>query len=331
MQKYLLILVLALSMTSIAQAKKGVLSGGVDHAMPGWFKESFMEIAEDTEEAKEENKHVILFFHVAQCPYCAQMLDNFDAELKPYIQKNFDIIAINTRGAREVAFSEDVSMTERQLARKLKVQYTPTLIYLDGDNNQVLRTNGYRDKDTMRNILSFVASKSYKKTSLNQYLTSKAKKLPYPKRPNPLFKNITDLSKIKTPLAVIFDQADCAACDKFYNHTLKGQFVKDETSKLTWVRLNAQSNQAIITPDGKKTTPLQWANTLKLSYRPGLVLFDQGKEIERVDTFLYLYHFGNMLRYVADRHYKKYERYLQYSGVRRTELLDMGVDINIVK
>ena len=45
-------------------AQRGTIVGGVAHEVPGWFKESFLEIAEDVDEAAEENRHVLLFFQL---------------------------------------------------------------------------------------------------------------------------------------------------------------------------------------------------------------------------------------------------------------------------
>ena len=49
-------------------------SAAMPHEAPSWFKESFLEIAEDVDEASEANKHVLLFFQLNACPYCDRML-----------------------------------------------------------------------------------------------------------------------------------------------------------------------------------------------------------------------------------------------------------------
>ena len=78
---------------------RGTLSGGAAHTAPDWFKESFLEIQDDVEEAGDENKHVILFFQLNNCPYCDRMLsESFEADpVSQYIQQHFDVIAINKK------------------------------------------------------------------------------------------------------------------------------------------------------------------------------------------------------------------------------------------
>ena len=137
---FALIFMSSLVFTNIWAQEKGKLTGGSQHEYPGWFKESFLDIAEDIEEAKEEDKHVILFLSLDFCPYCTKMLnDNFKDEAKnqEYIENNFDVIGINIKGSREIALNEEQSMTEKEYANFLKVQYTPTIIFLNQENEVV--------------------------------------------------------------------------------------------------------------------------------------------------------------------------------------------------
>jgi len=85
------------SIGALAAAERGKITGGVAHEAPGWFKESFLDIADDVDEATEAGKHVLLFFQLNDCPYCDRMLEEaFESEpLTSYIQQHFDAIAIN--------------------------------------------------------------------------------------------------------------------------------------------------------------------------------------------------------------------------------------------
>ena len=50
------------------QTKTGTVTGGVHHAMPDWFKDSFLEFVDDAEEAGDADKHLLLFFQLNACP-----------------------------------------------------------------------------------------------------------------------------------------------------------------------------------------------------------------------------------------------------------------------
>ena len=317
---------------TVAQAQTGKVTGGLQHEMPGWFKESFLDLAEDVEEAKESNKHVMLFMSLDFCPYCTKMLnDNFieGAKNQKYIQNNFDVIGINIKGSRELVIDEDTTMTEKEYADFLKVQYTPTIIFLDQKNEVLVRLNGYRSVQNFKLVLDFVKNKEYKNMSLTQYLDKVKKKTFYSLKPNKMFKDIKDLSSVKGSLAVIFEDGSCTQCNYLHNTTLKNKDVQAELSKMTVVRFDAMSKEKIITPDGKTTTPYDWAKEMKLDYRPGVILFDDKKEQARIDALLYSFHFKELVRYVSGGYYKEYNTYLDYLKPRQEELLNKGIDIDL--
>lgn len=164
---------------------------------------------------------------------------------------------------------------------------------------------------------------------LSEYLDKVKNKTLYTLKPNKMFKDIKDLSKIKGPLAVIFEDGSCTQCNYLHNVTLKNKDVQDELSKVTVVRFDAMSKEKITTPDGKTTTPYDWAKEIKLDYRPGILLFDEGKERARIDALLFSFHFKEMIRYVSGKYYKKYNTYLDYLSPRQDELLKQGININL--
>ena len=328
----LAILLMVFLAFSSLNATQGKFTGGSDHSIPEWFKQSFLEINEDIDEATENNKHLMLFMTLKFCPYCTKMLEtNFveGAKLQPYIKKNFDVIAIDIKGSKEIAVNEDTTMTEREYAQELKVQYTPTILFLDNDNNIVVRVNGYRSPENFQYILDYVKNKEYQNMTLTQYVEQVKNKTFYTLKDNSLFKEIKDLSKINGPLAVIFEDGSCTQCNYLHNTTLKNKDVIEELSKVTVVRYDATSDEKIITPDGKTTTPKQWAKDMVLDYRPGIVLFDKKKEIVRIDALLYSFHFKELFRFVSGGYYTQYHTFLDYLKPRQAELLKKGIDIDI--
>ncbi len=320
-----------LTLSSAATAA-GRITGGVEYEPPEWFKESFLEIAEDVDEAKEAGKHVMLFFHLNGCPYCARTAEFFDQEsIRSILQKDFDSIAINIKGDREIAMNENLNTTERLLASYLKVQYTPTILFLDHDNRTVLRLNGYRSPEVFRTALDFVRQQAYRKQSFSEYKRAHMKRGGYRFIDNPLFEDIRDFSKLREPVMMIFEDRDCVSCDTFHHKLIKRPEIVEQMKRYRVVRLDANSEQPIVDFNGRKTTPRAWADALKLSYRPGVVLFDQGKEVARVESLLYPFHFEHVLRYGLDGNYRKYPSYLALMEERQQKLLAEGKQINIGK
>jgi thioredoxin-related protein len=330
-----LILSLVLGFTAAPLlAKEGQIVGGKMSVHPDWFKESFLDIGEDVMEASDEGKHVILFMHLNGCPYCYKMVEENikNAPYTDFIQQNFDVIALNIRGDREVALNEEVSLSEKELAERFKVMYTPTVIFLSPDNKVVARTNGYRSVPDFKLVLNYVQEKAYEKQQLTQYINDK-KSQNYTFRDHPLLTSADNLQKLADkPLAVLLEDKGCLDCDKLHDGYLASAEVRDILKKYTFVRLDSLSENKLIDVEGNETTPKAWAEKLGISYRPAIVLFDKNKEIARIQSMLYSYHFTEMLRYVAERHYEQYpDDFYGWLDTRTEAILKSGKDVDLSK
>ena len=312
----------------------GTMAGGIRYQIPPWFKDSFLDIPEDLAEAEASGRHVLLFLHLDECPYCAQMLrESFtESDFVDQIQAHFDCIAINVRGDREVALDAETSLSEKQLAELLKVRTTPTLLFLDADSNPVLRINGYRSPRAMKTALDYVQNTAYKTSTLPEYAATLERPPVYELRDDPLFLEVTDLSTLGArPVAVLFEDGDCDECDPFHDRQLEDPEIRATLAGFDLVQLDALSDQPIVDVNGNQTTPRAWAKSLALDYRPGLVLFDQGREIIRVDGMLNIFHLHQVLLFVADGEYQNFPSYRDYSRARRQALLDAGAVIDYAR
>ena len=309
---------------------RGKLVGGVLHPPPDWFKESFLEIAEDVDEATETGKHVMLFFELNGCPYCDRMLtESFEADPNSsYIQANFDVIAINIQGDREIAFNDEISVSEKKLGEMLKVYSTPAILILNEDNETVVRVNGYRAPERFRMVLEYAATRAYQTSRLADYLDARLDRDVYRLRDNALFSEVSDLSSIEGPVMLVFEDGSCYDCDQFHDGILADPRVAAEIAPFTVVRLDADSTDPVIDFYGKQTSPSALAREYEMIYRPGVLLFDEGNLIRRHDSLTFAHHFKESLRYVGGGHYQHTD-YRSYSEQRTEELLEAGVTIDL--
>lgn len=328
-----LLFVLSMGLSTNLSAKEGKIIGASSHEVPSWFKDSFLDIAEDIEEASEKNKHFMIFLDFEGCPYCSKMLkENFEDDNKTsqFIKKNFDVIELNVKGSKEITWVDGDLVTEKGLTEKLNIQYSPTVIFFNSKNEIIARVNGYRNINDFQYILDFVQTKQYEKMDLSSYLNKLEKKELYTLKPNKMFKEQNDLSKISTPVAIIFEDGSCTQCEHFHDKILTNKDVIDEFSKFTVIRLDANSTKEITLPNGEKTNPKAFTQKINLDYRPGIVLYDNKKLITTIDALLFSFHFKEVLRYVSNKEYKNYPKsYLDYLRVRQDELIKSGVDINV--
>lgn len=312
----------------------GKISGASTHEIPNWFKQSFLDITEDVAEASKNNKHLMLFIDLDGCPYCTKMLnESFFAknQTSDFIKKHFDVVNLNVKGDREVAWDQSTTLSEKDLAIRLGIEYSPTVLFLDENKKIILRLNGYRSAPNFKLILEYVNGKHYLNMNLASFLASVKNKTLYNLIENKSFQKIKDLSKINTPLAVIIEDGSCTQCEYFHKITLKNKDVIDEFNKFTIVRFDANSDEEFIGIDGVKTTPKQFVKKMDLDYRPGIFLYDEGKLVSTIDALLYSFHFKELLRYVSHKEYNHYSGFLAYLSARQNQLTATGVNIDISK
>ncbi|MCK5903357.1 MAG: thioredoxin fold domain-containing protein [Cocleimonas sp.] len=316
--------------------KTGKITGGTELVFPEWFKESFLDFREDSAEAADGGKHLLLFFHVAGCPYCKKMLDdNFTSgDNAKIVQKYFDVIDLDLKGSKEIAFNKKLTVTETKLGQVLNVHYTPTLLFMSPTNNVVARIDGYRSPREFKQVLNFVKEKAYKTMDLATYREKHIDDMVYTLKDDPRYVKTLDLQpllKQDKPLMVLFEDKTCDECARFHQEILDLKPTQKILDKYNVVRLDVLSDQAIIDPKGNKITAKKWLNQRNISYRPAVLLYSEGKEREKVTGLLKSFHFQQLLNYVADKKYNDFDTWIGYLNEQTKKILESGQNIDIWK
>ena len=286
--------------------------------LPNWFKLSFLEIKDDINEAKKQNKKgLIIYFGQKFCPYCKAHLEKNwgQKDIINYTQKNFDVIAINVKGQRPVLDVDGKTYTEKTFSALKKTNFTPSILFYNIKGQEVLRLRGYRPPYQFRAALEYVADKHYLKENFRSYMARAESALNFGKaelNTNDFFNPppyLLDRSKIKAeqPLMVIFERKRCHACDVLHGGPLARPEIESQLLKLEAIQIDINSKQPLITPAGKRTSSDKWAEQLKINYSPTIVFFDEsGKEIIRIESVVWFYRLRSVLKYVLSGAYKKY-------------------------
>lgn len=297
-------------------------------AHPAWFKLSFLDLAEDLEEAINGGKKgIMVYFGQKYCAYCKKLLEgNFSKlDILAYTQKNFDVIGIDIHGQRPVTSLEGMEWTERDFAVEQGVNFTPTLVFYDKEQREALRLSGYYPPYKFRAALEYVADGHYRNEDFRSYLARadvsllfEAGEMNYEKFfvPPPY---ALDRSRWpgEGPLVVFFEQGDCHACDVLHTGPLAQEDIRNRFRQLETIQLGIWDNTPVITPAGQRTTARQWASQLGLFYTPTLIFFDeQGTEILRVDSVVQFYRLRNVLEYVVSGAYRQYPTFQQWRSAQ---------------
>ncbi|HEY7665904.1 MAG TPA: thioredoxin family protein [Xanthobacteraceae bacterium] len=147
-----------------------------------WFLESFLELADDLDSAAGNGKRFAVMWELRGCPYCREThLVNFARpDIAEFVRRRFDILQLNTIGAREVTDFDGEKLSEKQLAEKYGIRFTPTFQFFpehaDGlaarkpREREVARAQGYLLPDHFLALFKFVSERAYEKGSLHDYL-----------------------------------------------------------------------------------------------------------------------------------------------------------------
>lgn len=341
MRLIFLIFTLVLSQPTLAndQIKQGEFLGAKTvESLPDWFKASFLDFSEDVAEANDENRHVLIYFHQDGCPYCAKLVeDNFHNEaLVKKLKAGFDVIETNMWGDRELVDWTGQDFTEKEFSAHMRVQFTPTIIFLDANGKIVLRLDGYQAIDKMHATLDYIANQEYLKQSYASYISSLKPNKTGKLNANPIFeKGPHMLSRSQTLpsekyLAVFFEEPNCADCDFFHQSLMKLPQTQQYLSKMQVVRFNALSDEKLITPSGKRTIAKKWYEDLQLAYKPAIVFFDKsGNEIIRKDAMFKEFHLHSIMTYVLSGAYQTQSSFQRYIEHKADALREKGITVNI--
>jgi thioredoxin-related protein len=227
-------------------------------------------------------------------------------------------------------------MTEKELGRVLKVQYTPTLLFLDEKGGVALRLNGYVPPDKFRVALDYAAQKMEGKVSYAEYLAKRSGAAATDALGSqPFFRKGADLARMLEagkPLAVLFEQKGCKECRELHREGFSRPEVRRLVDRFTVVQLDLAGPRALVAPDGAPTNERAWAAELRITYAPSLVFFDTGgREIFRSEGYLRPFHLSSVLEYVAGGAYHDEPSFQRYVQKRADAMRAAGKPVDLWK
>jgi thioredoxin-related protein len=306
---------LALAATFLALALPARAQVASPHAIaiPEWFNESLLELREEVRDAAKQGKRVLLYFGQDGCPYCTSLMStNFSQRsIVDKTRRHFVAIALNLWGDREVGWIDGRRVSEKALGRELRVQFTPTLLFLDEKGAVVLRLNGYLPPHRFEAALDYAAGMAGKGMRYDDYARTATKESASATlHDEPFFAPLPVALRGAKPVVLLFETPYCAGCDELHREGLRRDSVRKLAERFTVYRLTLDDRR-----DGGAT----WARSLRIAYTPTLVLFDGGREVLRIESYVRPFHLASALDYVASGSYRRepsFQRYLQARGER---------------
>ena len=152
------------------------------HVQP-WFMETFLDMREDLQETSGAGKRFAVIWEQKGCPYCKEMHEvNFaKQEISSFVKQHFGVLQLNLWGSRTVTDFDGEELEERALARKWRVNFTPTIMFFAetaaegkmGADLEVARMPGYFKPFHFISMFEFVEQKAYAELNFQRFLQRK--------------------------------------------------------------------------------------------------------------------------------------------------------------
>lgn len=319
--------------------KEGAYKGAKTATHPKWFKESFLDLEEDIADAAENNKRLVVYFWQPGCPYCSQLWeDNFSQQaIVDTFRNNFEIVALNMWGDRELVSVGGNSYSEKSFAEALQIKYTPTLLFFNENKKVIHQLNGYIPPDDFKLSLEYVLGKHEKTKTFGEFSSTKKEnkiqtgKLHYEDFfTQGEFNFDRSQKEAGTYLAIFFEEKNCKNCDLLHEKTLTNNTTRKLIRQFQSAQLDRFSTALVTTPDGSIQSVKNWANKLNISYLPAILFFDKrGKEVMRIDAQMRTFHVQSVFDYVLSDAYKTELNFQRYISARADKIREQGIDVDI--
>lgn len=138
---------------------------------PTWLRDTFKDMAEDLAEANAEGKRMLVIWEQRGCIYCRKMHEEVfpDPEIDALIRENYFVVQMNLFGDVEVTDFDGTALSEKDMARRWGVVFTPTMMFMpeegegleNGGQAAVVSMPGAFGRGTTRALLMWVLEKGY--------------------------------------------------------------------------------------------------------------------------------------------------------------------------
>lgn len=149
-----------------------------------WFLQSFLDLREDLDNAAASGKRLAVMWELRGCPYCREThLVNFaDTDITNYIRDNFEVLQLNLIGSRKVTDVDGQELSEKDLAQKYRIRFTPTFQFFPPSSagieaneplaREVARAPGYLKPPHFLAMFRFVRERAYERGSFRDFLAT---------------------------------------------------------------------------------------------------------------------------------------------------------------
>lgn len=138
-----------------------------------FFELSFGDFTEELARAKQESKHILIFFESDDCPFCLRMRTSVlnQKTVQDYFRQHFLSFSVDVEGDTEVVNFQGQNMRAKDFAfKENRVRATPVFAFYDLSGKRISRYIGATSSIEEFLLLGkYVAEGHFKKLSFTKY------------------------------------------------------------------------------------------------------------------------------------------------------------------
>lgn len=161
----LMVLALSIPLHAVEMGDDGL------HKTEWMHNDTFKDMAEDFAEARAQGKRFMVIWEQRGCIYCTKMHNEVFPvpEIDAMLTEDYFVVQLNLFGDVEVTDFDGETLSERDMAMKWGIMFTPTMMFfpaeieagLTAPRNAVVTMPGAFGKSTTLNLLTWVRDEGY--------------------------------------------------------------------------------------------------------------------------------------------------------------------------
>ncbi len=142
---YIKLQLLALIFLSVLLAPSWAADTNVRDPYKYFFNETWGDLPEELQKAKDEGKKgILIFFELVECPFCHYMKKNVlnQSKVQDFYRKHFLNFVVDIEGDVEMVNLKGETVKQKDFAKKNRVRATPVIAYYNLDGKMIYRHTG---------------------------------------------------------------------------------------------------------------------------------------------------------------------------------------------
>lgn len=130
----------------------------------------------DLQKANSKNKNMLVMFEQKKCDACDELhLDILKRKESLEQLSRFNVVVLDMWSDQKIVTPSGDKLSMRDWAKKLKINYAPSMVFFNTTGEEVFRSDGYLKAFHTQSIMDYVASGAYKtQSNFQRYIDTRA-------------------------------------------------------------------------------------------------------------------------------------------------------------